>query len=84
MVKRSCEEALAQVYLYLDGEVTWYRRALVRRHLKKCPPCDGKFAFEDRFKAVIRARAQEDPPPEIIDRLRTYIRSAGMEDPPTR
>jgi len=73
MSKHSCDDAVAQVYFYLDGEIGWYKKTRIRRHLRKCPPCMGAFDFESRLKAIVRERAREEPQPEVIERLRHFL-----------
>lgn len=73
MNKRPCDDAIARLYLYLDGEINSYRAWQIRRHLRKCSPCDSAFAFEQKLKGVIRERTKEDVPPEVIDRLRQFL-----------
>lgn len=70
-----CDQALAEIYLYLDRELTWWRRRQIRRHLEECPPCLSGYAFERRLKVVVRERLAEQVPPEFIDRLNAAIRS---------
>ena len=41
-----CEYTIQQVYFYLDGELTSYRRWQITRHLNRCPPCKQGFDFE--------------------------------------
>jgi mycothiol system anti-sigma-R factor len=69
-----CEKALADVYLYLDRELTWWRRRRIRIHLSDCPPCMHGFEFERRLKVVVRTRLAEDVPPEFIERLHEALR----------
>ncbi|MGA7270336.1 MAG: mycothiol system anti-sigma-R factor [Acidimicrobiia bacterium] len=70
-----CEEALAEVYLYLDRELTWWRRRRIRRHLAMCQWCERGYEFERRLRVVVRSRLSEEVPPEFIDRLRAALRS---------
>lgn len=70
-----CDKALADVYPYLDRELTWWRRRRIRLHLAECPPCKNGFDFERRLKIVVRTRLAEDVPPEVIDRLHEALRS---------
>jgi mycothiol system anti-sigma-R factor len=77
-VNQGCREAIAQVYPYIDGEMTWLRRRRVTWHLRKCKPCRCAFEFEDKLKRVIRERTGEVPPPELIDRLRAFLRENGV------
>ena len=81
-MSRSCDHAIEYVYHYIDKELTWARRTRIRWHLRKCLKCDGAFTFEERIKTVIRRRAQEEPPPELIERLQALIREEGPGSPP--
>ncbi len=74
MNEHSCDEAVAQVYFYLDGEISWFKKTRIRRHLRKCPPCTGAYRFEDHLKAIVRERLQAEPQPEVMDRLRAFLR----------
>ncbi len=75
MTKRACDEAITRLYPYLDGEITAYRSWRIRRHLRRCSPCHSAFSFEEKLKAVIRARTKEEVSPEVIDRLRTFLQT---------
>ena len=35
---RRCDDAVYELYTFLDGELTDQRRAEIRRHLDDCPP----------------------------------------------
>jgi len=74
MSKHTCEDAVAHVYFYLDDEIGWLKKARIKRHLKKCPPCEGAFGFERNLKAIVRERLRAEPQPEVMDRLRAYLR----------
>ena len=73
MSKHICEDAVAEVYFYLDGELGRLKKARIKRHLKKCPPCMGAFSFESRLKSIVRERLREEPRPEVMDRLRGFL-----------
>jgi mycothiol system anti-sigma-R factor len=73
----SCEKTRHQVYGYLDKEMTWYRRARIRWHLRRCPPCADGFDFELALKARVRKDCSEEPPEELLERLRTFLREQG-------
>lgn len=74
MNKRACDDAIARLYPYLDGEINSFRKWAIRRHLKNCPPCESAFSFEQRLKIVIRERTSEEVPPEVLQRLKTFLR----------
>jgi mycothiol system anti-sigma-R factor len=73
MSKHNCEDAVAHVYFYLDGEISWFKKTRIQRHLKKCPPCMGAFSFENRLKSIVRDRVKEEPQPEVMERLRAFL-----------
>lgn len=73
MSKHSCEDAIANVYLYLDNEMGWVHKTRITRHLRHCEGCLHAFQFEEHLKVVIRDRVQEEPKQEVLDRLRAYM-----------
>lgn len=77
-----CDDALENIYLYLDGELTTDVAEDIRRHLDDCPPCLDAFHFERRLKTVVRARLQEEVPYEMIIRLKQVIRSDAVRRKP--
>jgi mycothiol system anti-sigma-R factor len=69
-----CDQALTEVYLYLDRELTWWRRRQIRQHLDDCPPCMNGYHFEERLRVVVRQRLAEEVPNEFLERLNEAIR----------
>jgi mycothiol system anti-sigma-R factor len=68
-----CNEALQELYVFLDGELTEERRSKIHRHLTDCSPCLGAFDFEAELKIVIARRCTDTPPPELRERIRQAI-----------
>ena len=69
-----CDEALANLYTFLDGELD--DQVIAERidgHLSDCPPCGGAFTFEERLRVVVRTRLQEEVPEEMVQRLRDFL-----------
>ncbi len=71
----SCEESLALVYEYLDGELGADQNDRVRAHLEKCRKCYPYFNFERLFLDYLhevggRGRAR----PELERRVRRLLR----------
>ena len=64
-----CEEALAELYTFLDGELTDARRALIASHLENCNPCIEAYDFEAELRMVISTRCRSDEVPQTL-RLR--------------
>ena len=46
MADGNCDDALHELYGYLDGELTVERRITIQHHLDDCPPCYEAFDFE--------------------------------------
>jgi len=64
-----CEEAIKELYLYIDGELTEEKRSTIRHHLDDCNPCFEAFDFEAELRTVISTRCRDAVP----DSLRTRI-----------
>lgn len=69
-----CDEALANLYTYLDNELDDELAAeRIRFHLVECPPCGEAFTFEERLRVVVRTKLREEVPPEMMERLRAHL-----------
>jgi mycothiol system anti-sigma-R factor len=68
-----CDEALANLYEYLDSEMEDAEASQIREHLDDCSGCHSRFDFETRLKIVVRERLSEEVPPEFIARLRSAL-----------
>ena len=76
MAEGDCNESLAELYTFLDGELTDDKRVEIRQHLDDCSPCLERFDFQAELKAVISQKCQEEVPQELRDRI---ARSLGIE-----
>ena len=72
-MSRNCDEALANLYAYLDAELDEARADHIKAHLADCGGCDRPFDFERRLREVIRVKLDEDVPDEFIVRIRTVL-----------
>ena len=74
-----CDEALENLYLYLDSELDTSTSDRIRSHLDDCNGCVNSFEFEKRLKAVVKERLDEDVPDAFVARLRDALarESAG-------
>lgn len=68
-----CDEALENLYLYLDSELDEASSEKIRSHLDVCRDCSGSFDFERRLKAVVRDRLDEKVPDSLVERIRQAI-----------
>lgn len=73
----NCEEALQDLYTYLDGELTDDRRSLIKGHLDDCNPCFEAFDFEAELRIVISCRCREEVPDSL--RLRIAEQLAALD-----
>lgn len=67
-----CQQALAELYSFLDGELTVQKRTVIRTHLELCSPCGDRYTFETELRQVVSMRCQEKVP----DALRARIAAA--------
>ncbi len=72
-MSRDCDEALANLYTYLDVELDEARCDEIKAHLAECGGCDRPFDFERRLREVIRAKLDEEVPEAMIIRIRTVL-----------
>ena len=72
-----CRDVLDAVYLYLDGEVDYDRKDLIRAHLDECSPCLREFGVEQEVKILVARGCGGERAPEslrlaVMARLRSY------------
>jgi len=80
-----CEAALAEIYTYLDGELTDEKRGLIASHIEGCNPCFEAFDFEAELRIVISTRCRNDEVPDtlrfrIAEKLTMIARSGEVDD----
>jgi len=68
-----CDEAVHELYHYLDGELTEERREVIRIHLDFCGPCGGAAEFEAELRRVIANRCKDRVPESLIRRVAEAI-----------
>ena len=76
-----CEEALAEIYTFLDGELTQAKRTAIAAHLEGCNPCVEVFDFEAELRMVISTRATEPVPDSLRLRISETLLSITGEEP---
>lgn len=70
----NCNEAISDLYTFLDNEVAALRKNRIEWHLRRCPPCASAFHFEESLQVKVRlACSGEEIPVELIERLRALI-----------
>ncbi len=69
MAEGNCDDALRELYGYLDGQLTDDRRAAIQRHLDDCPPCLEAKDFEVELRAVIAKKCRDTVPEQLKLRI---------------
>lgn len=78
-----CEEALARLWDFLDGELPPDDRDALRRHLEVCGRCYPRYDFQKAYFQYTRGLAEkEHAPPELRRRLfrRILEQESGREN----
>jgi mycothiol system anti-sigma-R factor len=75
MTDHSCEDALSELYRYLDGELDDQARNEISAHLDGCSPCLEAFDFEVELRRVVATRCQERVPDDLRNRILDVLRS---------
>ena len=74
-----CGEVLAEVFLYLDGEMTADRRETIRRHLDECAPCLRKFGIEQEVKKLVARSCRDEAPVGLREKVLLTLREVVIE-----
>ncbi|MEA1903671.1 MAG: zf-HC2 domain-containing protein [Actinomycetota bacterium] len=72
-MSRECDEALTDLYTYLDAELDTASNAKIKAHLDECPGCEASFDFEGRLRTVVKARLNEDVPDSFVSKLKEAL-----------
>lgn len=76
-----CDEALKNLYLYLDAELDSVTSERIQSHLDDCNGCVHSFEFEKRLKTVVREHLDEEVPDSFVDRLREALSRESAPGP---
>ncbi|HWD25450.1 MAG TPA: mycothiol system anti-sigma-R factor [Acidimicrobiales bacterium] len=68
-----CDEAVRQLYNFLDNELTPEMRAAFEAHLNDCGPCVEIVTFEAELRRVIANKCQDRVPDELRERIASAI-----------
>jgi anti-sigma factor (TIGR02949 family) len=72
-----CDQALAELEAYIDGELVGAEQRSVEDHLQGCAHCFDRKEFRVQLRAVIRrkCRPSVELPAGLAERIRLVIRS---------
>lgn len=74
-----CQQAIAELYSFLDGHLTDEKRQNIQQHLDDCSPCLEAFEFETELRAVVAFRCQEQVPDALRQKVALLIESADAD-----
>ena len=72
-MSESCDDALAELYLFVDAELDEPARRRIEQHLGDCSPCLEAFDFEVELRRVISDRCRDRVPDELRARIQAAI-----------
>ncbi len=77
--EKPCEEVLALVYGFLDGEIDDRTRQEIAEHLDECGPCLRQYGLEQAVKSLVqRSCTCPNAPEQLRIRIVTTIRAVGV------
>ena len=78
-----CNDAIRQLYAFLDNELTEELRSAFEAHLGLCGSCVEVVSFEAELRRVIADRCQDRVPEELMARIAAAIskESEGISRP---
>jgi mycothiol system anti-sigma-R factor len=77
----TCAEAVAQLWQYLDGELSDKDRAAVEEHLGFCRRCCGEAEFAAELRGFLAREAAEELPEDVHARLLTTLDQIESNEP---
>ena len=75
MSEISCNEVLAEIEAFVDGELPVDRSLHLAEHLVECTPCLDRADFQRKLKEILRKKCapSESCPDHVTVRVRTTI-----------
>jgi len=71
--KIHCEEVIAHLLSYLDGEIDDAKRAQIDRHLDECRACFSRAEFEKALRESLRRTGDAQPSASLQERIKSLI-----------
>ncbi len=72
-----CNDALHELFQYLDGELTESRRADITAHLDACGECFEAYDFHAELRQVVAHKCREEVPDSLKVRVAALLRGEG-------
>ncbi len=75
----SCDDAIRELYRFLDGALTIERRTVITAHIEECSHCLEVFDFEAELRQVIAMRCREEVPEALRRRILEVIEGGTVD-----
>lgn len=72
-----CDDALREIYTYLDGEVDPRLKSTIRHHLEGCHDCGEVFDFQAELRAVVSRKCRDAVPEDLRRRVLDCLGNEG-------
>jgi len=72
-----CNDALEELYQYLDGELTEARREDITSHLNACGECFEAFDFQAELRQVVAHKCRDEVPDALKARVAHLLEGEG-------
>ena len=69
-----CEQALSQLYEYLDRELDHHDHDAMEHHLSICKSCFSRIEFEKMLKEKVKSLRDEHPSDNATDRIKRLLK----------
>ena len=69
----SCDEAVRQLWEYVESAVSPVDHARIDDHLAICRRCCGELEFIKHLRGVLAAQGTDTVPPDVIKHLNEFI-----------
>lgn len=73
-----CEDAVRQLWEYLDGTVDDNDRAQIEEHLSRCMRCCGERDFAEELRRFLASQADQTIPGDVAERLNRTVEELGQ------
>jgi len=70
----NCEQALRQVFDFLDRELGEHDHAAMQQHLHTCKSCFSRVEFEKLLKGKVKDLREESPTPAVSARVKDLLK----------
>lgn len=76
-----CDDAISELYSFIDGELDENMRLRIETHLNNCSPCLEAFDFETDLRKVIASRCRDRVPEDLRLRIMAALQQVDGQPP---